>query len=394
MRLPLVLVLVILAISLAVDIFIYRRLRHDRAPRGICIGYVVVAVVALATLVTLAVMPKNTGSEAHLRAIMWVLYAYLSIYVPKIIYSLFALLRMGLSKLFHRSLRWLSITGAVLAAGLFALMWWGALFNRYNIDVNEVEVEIPSLPAAFDGYRIVQLSDIHTGSFSGDTAFLGRVVDRVNALHPDVIVFTGDIVNRHSAELRPYTGVLSRLSAPAGVWSIMGNHDYGDYYRWPSPEAKASDIDSLHRMQREMGWNMLNNDYTWLHAGNDSIALIGVENIGEPPFHCYGSLKAAYPDVSDENHKILLSHNPAHWADSISGNPDCNIALTLSGHTHAMQIELLGMSPAAWRYKTWGGLYSDDNGHMLYVNIGLGEVGMPARIGATPEITLLVLKSK
>ncbi|MDE6287824.1 MAG: metallophosphoesterase, partial [Muribaculaceae bacterium] len=204
MRLPVLFVIVILAISLGVDIFIYRRLRHGRAPRGICIGYVVIAAVALSTLLALAVMPKNTGSETHLRTIMWILYAYLSIYVPKIVYSLFALLRMGLSKLFHRSLRWVSVTGAVAGVGIFALMWWGALFNRYNIDVNEVEVEIPALPAAFDGYRIVQLSDIHTGSFSGDTTFLDRVVEKVNSLRPDVIVFTGDIVNRHSAELRPY----------------------------------------------------------------------------------------------------------------------------------------------------------------------------------------------
>ncbi len=394
MRLPLVLVLIVLAVSLAVDIFIYRRLRHDRAPRAVCVGYVVISAAALLTLIALAVMPKNTGSEGHLRAIMWVLYAYLSVYVPKIIYSIFALLRMAVSKLFHRSSRWISVTGGVLGLLVFVLMWWGALFNRYNIDVNEVEVEIPGLPAAFDGYRIVQLSDIHTGSFSGDTAFLDRVVERVNSLHPDLIVFTGDIVNRHSDELRPYTGVLSRLSAPAGVWSIMGNHDYGDYYRWPSPEDKAADIRNLQHMQRGMGWKMLNNEHTWLRAGSDSIALIGVENIGEPPFHCYGSLAKAYPATGDDCLKILLSHNPAHWTDSISGNRANNIALTLSGHTHAMQIELLGLSPAAFRYRTWGGLYNDSLDHQLYVNIGLGEVGMPARIGATPEITLLVLKTK
>ena len=139
---------------------------------------------------------------------------------------------------------------------------------------------------------------------------------------------------------------------------------------------------------------MLNNSTEFIRRGNDSIALIGVENVGDPPFNTYGDLDEAYPTLDDPVVKILLSHNPAHWDDDIKDSPDKNIALTLSGHTHAMQMSAFGFSPASWRYPTWGGLYSDNDGHQLYVNIGIGEVAIPARIGATPEITLITLRRK
>ena len=179
-----------------------------------------------------------------------------------------------------------------------------------------------------------------------------------------------------------------------GVFSILGNHDYGDYYSWNSPADKADNMQQLLDMQSEMGWKMLNNATSFIHRGNDSIALIGVENVGDPPFTVYGDLDMAYETLDDPVVKILLSHNPAHWVEDIKDAPDKNIALTLSGHTHAMQMSAFGVSPAAWRYPTWGGLYADEDGHQLYVNIGLGEVAIPARIGANPEITLITLRRK
>ncbi|MCM1032136.1 MAG: metallophosphoesterase [Odoribacter sp.] len=393
MRLPLLPIITVLIISAVIDIFIYRQIRRAKVSRGWCIGYAAVSVACLLSLVAIIMLPKREGSPAELRAIMWVLYTFLTIYVPKTIYCIAELLRSVAALVFKRPMRGISYGGGAVAAAMFLLMWWGALFNRYHIDVNEINVEIPGLPESFKNYRIVQVSDIHTGSFDGDTTFLHRVVERINSLKPDLVVFTGDIVNRRSEELEPYTGVLSNIHAKAGVYSIMGNHDYGDYYNWPSPGKKQADIENLRHLIASMGWKMLDNTHVWLRCGeNDSIALVGVENIGDPPFHTYGSLAAAYPTPDDDNIKILLSHNPAHWCDSIADKNGQNFALTLSGHTHAMQIELLGMSPAALRYKTWGGVYRDHSGRTLYVNIGLGEVGMPARIGATPEITLLVLK--
>jgi predicted MPP superfamily phosphohydrolase len=177
-----------------------------------------------------------------------------------------------------------------------------------------------------------------------------------------------------------------------GVYAILGNHDYGDYGVWDSPQAKANNMNELYNCYAKTGIQLLLNETTWLHRGNDSIALIGVENIGDPPFKIYGSLPKAYPALADNNTKILLTHNPQHWVDSIKGHNDMNIALTLAGHTHAMQIEIAGISPAAWRYETWGGLYADTNKRQLYVNIGAGAVGFPMRLGATPEITLFTLR--
>lgn len=393
MRVPLLPVLIFLVIGLLVDWYIYARMRRVHLGRVWRVVYIIISAIVTLGLLYVAVAPKKGTGDAGLHMLMWTLYSYISVYVPKYIYALFALVQQALGRLFRRKLHGIGIAGVSVAGVLFVMMWWGALINRFNIDVNEVEVHIPDLPSQFDGYRIVQLSDIHAGTYGTDTTFLHDVVERVNALRPDVVLFTGDIVNRHSPELEPFTSTLGAIKAPDGVWSVMGNHDYGDYYRWPSPEAKQADIAHLHSLQESMGWRMLNNSHTVLRRGDsDSLVIIGVENIGDPPFTIYGNLGKAYPDVSDQAVKVLMSHNPMHWVDSIGEHPERNIALTLSGHTHAMQMEILGHSPAAFRYKTWGGLYHDSLGRKLYVNIGLGEVGFPARIGATPEITLITLR--
>ena len=345
-------------------------------------------------MLTVTILPKKTGSEGQLLAFMWTIFTYFTVYIPKYLFCIFGLIRKVLSLIFRKKLRIITALGGAVSAALFILMWWGALFTRFSVNVSKVDIDIENLPAQFEGYRIAQISDIHTGTFGDNPRFLQKVVDRVNSLHPDIILFTGDIVNRHSSELDPFIATFSQLNAPDGVWSVMGNHDYGEYYLWPSEDGRLWDVENLKRKQAAMGWHMLNNDHTFIKRGNDSIALIGVENIGDPPFTTYGNLRKAYKTPGDRTTKVLMTHNPAHWTDSIADNPDVNIGLTLSGHTHAMQIKLLGWSPASIRYPTWGGHYSDTLGRSLYVNIGLGEVGFPSRIGATPEVTLITLKSK
>lgn len=394
MRLPLPMILAVAIIGILADVLIWRSLRRVGAPRRLQIFHKALAALAWLTMIIVVAMPKKTGDDAALRHIMWTLFAFMTLYIPKALYALFEIVRLALSKIFKHRMRAIGIVGASFAAVLFVAMWWGALINRYCTDVVEVEVPIAGLPDSFDGMKIAQISDLHLGTYGDDTSFPQRLVEEVNALNSDIILFTGDIVNRHASELKPFMSVLSQLHAPEGVWSIMGNHDYGDYYTWPSPEAKQADIDSLKAMQADMGWRMLNNDHAWIYAGGDSIALVGVENIGDRPFPVYGSLAQAYPDIADSNIKILMSHNPAHWCDSIADKTGANVALTLAGHTHAMQIEVFGLSPAALRYKTWGGLYTDTLGRNLYVNIGAGTVGIPMRLGATPEITLITLMSK
>ncbi len=394
MRVPSLPVLIILLLGIAVDVFIYRSCLRRKSVSGWWRGvYISTAALFALDLGLIICAPKREVSDTALLTLMWMLFAYMSVYVPKILLALVLGVRALLTKLLHRRLCWLKKAGIALAVSLFGLMWWGALVNRYNIDVKQVEVRIPRLPQSFDGYRIVQISDLHTGSYASDCDFVAGVVDSINALHPDIVLFTGDIVNRGSHELEAFAPTLARIAAPGGVWSVMGNHDYSDYHYWPNDALKQADVAHLQRMQQAMGWKMLNNSHTVLRgSGNDSIVLIGVENIGDPPFKIFGSLERAYPPTGDSAVKILMSHNPRHWTDSIADNPAHNIALTLSGHTHAMQMEALGISPCALRYPTWGGAYTDSLGRTLYVNIGLGEVGFPARIGATPEITVITLR--
>ncbi|MBR6640075.1 MAG: metallophosphoesterase [Muribaculaceae bacterium] len=337
-------------------------------------------------------IPRRTGSDSALMSIMWILYGYFSIYLPKILFLIFDSLA-SIPVLWTKGrVKFLSWIGGILAIFVFPLMWWGALINRYNIDVVEEEIKIADLPSAFDGYRVLQFSDLHVGSYDKDTTFIKKVVNEINSQKVDAIVFTGDIVNRRTDELIPFIETLSQLRATDGVYSILGNHDYGEYCNWESEKAKSDNLELLHRLQRDMGWQLLLNESKIVYRGNDSIAIIGVENWGEPPFPIYGDLTKSYTSLNDSVTKILLTHNPEHWRKEIKDNADVNIALSLSGHTHAMQLSLCGISPASWRYSTWGGKYEDEKGQTLYVNIGLGTVLIPTRIGATPEITILTLR--
>lgn len=394
MRLPLIATLVLLFFAIAIDYYLWRRIKKVSRRKLWLRIHVVVSIIFNAGLLLVICLPKRRGADSGLELIMWTLYTYFSVYIPKFLFVIFDAIA-ALPLLWRRKRwKWLSISGIVIAVAVFLIMWWGALVNRYSIDVRNVDVTVADLPEAFDGYTIAQISDFHVGTFGTDTTFVSKVVDKVNSLSPDIVAFTGDIVNRRSSELRPFVSPLSRMHARDGVLSILGNHDYGDYYSWDTPEAKAENMKELLAMQAEMGWQMLNNATSFIYRGNDSIAIIGVENVGDPPFTVYGDLDMAYETLDDPTVKILLSHNPAHWVEDIKDSPDKNIALTLSGHTHAMQMSAFGVSPAALRYPTWGGLYEDEDGHQLYVNIGLGEVAIPARIGATPEITLITLRRK
>ncbi len=394
MRIPLLFLITVIVLSLLVDGYIYIMVRRRVVSKVPARLQLVSAVLLYMALIVGVSMPRRSGDDGSLLFIMWVLFGYMTFIMPKLVFVVVDAVAL-LPVLWHgRRWRWLSLTGGVIAIVAFLAMWWGALVNRFRVDVREVDFEFPHLPAAFDGFRIVQISDLHVGTYGDDDRFVRKLVGVINGLHPDAVMFTGDIVNRHSSELIPFVDALSGIEAPYGVFSILGNHDYGDYADWPSEADKAADVAALCAMQESMGWKLLLNQTEFMHSGRDSIAVIGVENIGDPPFRIYGSLHKAYPAVGDSVSKILLSHNPAHWTDSIAGHDDVNIALTLSGHTHAMQIEVAGLSPAAMRYATWGSMYGDEAGrHALYVNIGAGTVGMPMRLGATPEITLITLKA-
>ena len=395
MRVPPTPLLIALILCLLCDWYIFRCIRSGKSGGFGSKVYIAFSTLCYCVLGVALMLPRRDGDNAMLLTVMWMLFSFATVYLSKVIYVVIDLIGR-IPQLFRcKRMSYSRIIAGVMSVIVFLLMWWGALVNRFSIDTVRLDFSDPSLPQSFDGYKIVQISDLHVGTFGDNTAFLSRLVDSINVLKPDLVVFTGDIVNTRSDELLPHVNTLSQLKAPDGVISILGNHDYGDYANWPSMSDKDRNLEDLKMMQRNMGWRLLCNETAYIKRGGDSIAIIGVENIGDPPFHIYGSLDKAYSSLNDTLFKVLLSHNPAHWRDSIRSNDQINIPLTLSGHTHAMQMELAGVSPAALRYKEWGGLYFDpDSTHSLYVNIGAGTVGFPARIGAKPEITLIKLRKR
>lgn len=394
MRLPIFTMFLIILFSVGLDYYIWQTIKRIFPKhKGWSKLYAASSVaLTLFILVTIS-LPRNSGSDLMLVTIMWMLYAYFSIYIPKLLFCIVSWLFLPFRNRKQHLWSAANICGTTIAIIVFATMWWGAAVNRLCCKVTDVEIVYPNLPESFNGYRIVQFSDLHTGSYGNDTSYIAKVVAEINRLNPDLVVFTGDIVNRRSDELKPFVKVLAGIKARDGVIPILGNHDYGDYSKWPDDSAKQANMTDLVLMQKAMNWRLLRNECVWLRKGSDSIAIIGVENWGEPPFKTYGDLKGSYPTLSDSNFKVLLSHNPVHWEREIMNNDSVDIALTLSGHTHAMQIEIGPWSPSSWRYDRWGGLYDapDNKNKHLYVNIGLGTVGIPARIGATPELTLITL---
>ena len=286
----------------------------------------------------------------------------------------------------------LSWTGIALGSGLFASLIYG-FSNKYDYRVKKVKLAFKNLPAGFKGLKIIHISDIHSGSFT-DKAAVNRGVDMILEQKADLILFTGDLVNDRYLEMQDYMDVFGRLQAPMGVYSTLGNHDYGDYVAWESAEEKQANLDELKNVHLKLGWRLMMNENIALEKNGDKIALLGVENWSAfARFPKYGKLDKAYLGTSDFAFKILMSHDPSHWEAQVK--PDyADIDLTLSGHTHGMQFGLenpyFKWSPVQWVYKQWAGLYEEGQ-QKLYVNRGFGFIGYPGRVGILPEITLIEL---
>ena len=287
------------------------------------------------------------------------------------------------------------LTNAALAATAipFGAMAYGIISGAHDYRLKRVSVRLPNLPKSFDGMRIAQLSDIHSGSFYNRTAVKGGV-EMVMKEKPDMILFTGDLVNNESVEVKEYLDVFNKLRAPLGVFSVTGNHDYGDYKKWATPEAKQQNFKDLMEAHRLLGFDLLMNENRTIEQSGDRISILGIENWGSGRFARYGKLDQAYEGTEDSSTRILLSHDPSHWDAQV--RPDYkNIDLMMAGHTHGFQfgVEIGGFkwSPAQYAYKQWAGLYQEDNQY-LYVNRGFGYLGYPGRVGMPPEITILELK--
>ena len=269
-----------------------------------------------------------------------------------------------------------------------------ALFpGAHDYRVRRQTVKLPNLPASFDGLKIAQLSDIHSGSFFNKKAVRGGV-EMVLAEKPDVIFFTGDLVNNEASEVMEYIDVFNKLKAPLGVYSITGNHDYGDYHRWASAEAKQKNFNDLKEAHRLLGFDLLMNQHRFLESGGEKIAIIGIENWGGRGFAKYGKLDEAYRGTEEASVKLLLSHDPSHWDAQVRPLYH-DIDLMFAGHTHGFQfgVELgnFKWSPSQYAYKQWAGLYQEGSQY-LYVNRGFGYLGYPGRIGMPPELTIIELK--
>ncbi|GIJ95084.1 metallophosphoesterase [Capnocytophaga stomatis] len=292
--------------------------------------------------------------------------------------------------------KFVSLLALGIASVPFMSVIYGVTRGKYDYKVWKYTLYYDDLPEAFDGYTITQISDIHAGSFD-NRAKIQYGIDLINQQKSDVIMITGDIVNNLASELLPWKDILKQLKAKDGVFSVLGNHDYGDYSAWESPEAKAENLENLKDIQREMGFDLILNDHRYIEKNGQRIAIVGVENWGYGRFSKYGDLEKAMQNVADEDFKILLSHDPTHWEYEVLPK-NKNIQLTLSGHTHGMQlgIEIEGFikwSPSEWKYKYWGGMY-DEGGKKLNVNRGFGYHAFPGRVGIWPEITVIELRKK
>lgn len=382
--------IVVAVLCIAMDVYICRRLRRTGYRWSSWFNAVLTIFTAgLATGVAVMPLSDATTSNSTFVAGQYMLYTFFAILAPVALGTLI----YGIGRLIKQ--RWMTVCAFVVAALVFGVMWWGAVVTPGKIEVKEVELAFDRLPDAFDGYRIVQWSDAHLGTYNGRTAIVERQIQTINNLHPDMICFTGDLVSRKTDEALPYRDLLAQLHAPDGVFSVLGNHDYDNYVNWKNEGEKLADRKALCDLQEKAGWRLLNDDYAIISRGDQQIVLIGTENFGDHPFEKRGNLAKAYSGLNDGNFKIELQHNPYAWRANTLTNS--NIDLMLAGHTHAWQIMLtLGnwrWSPACLRYPEWGGAYNEGN-RWLYVNIGTGMVGPPMRIGATPEITVITLRKK
>jgi len=290
---------------------------------------------------------------------------------------------------------WISEVALIIAAIPFLGLIFGLTGGRHHYKIHRETLFFDDLPDAFDGFTITQLSDVHSGSFTSVKG-VQKGLDLVNKQNSDVILFTGDLVNNMASEMDPWIPAFAGLKAPMSKYSILGNHDYGDYMRWESEAEQAANLSRLKEVHREIGFRLLLNESVSIKKDGQSVALIGVENWGKGGFHKYGDLDKAVAHVPVDAFKILMSHDPSHW-EAVTLSHQKHIHLTLAGHTHGMQfgIELFGFkwSPVKYIYKQWAGLYQK-SGKYLYVNRGFGFLGLKGRVGIWPEITVITLKKR
>lgn len=397
---------------LIIDLLAFQAVRHMISSSGrsvrtiIYIAYWIIPVITVAYMVGFAAgwseqLPK--GMQVTVRTMIFIFY-FAKLLVAAIILIddvrrlLFGALNMGFKDLTLSTKRsdWMSYSALILGILPIVSLTYGMARNPYRYKLHKANVPVKGLHPELQGLKIVQISDIHSGSFLYKEP-VERSIDMINAEKPDIVFFTGDLVNALAEEMEPFVEMFSKIQAPLGVYSILGNHDYGDYHNWPTQEAKHANFEQLKNMHKKLGWTLLLNEHRKIQVKDTFFNVIGVENYSASPrFPKYGDLPLATKGMDKDTFNVLLSHDPSHWdAQVTTDHPE--IQLTLSGHTHGFQfgVEIPGWirwSPIQYVYPQWAGLYEKAS-QFLYVNRGLGYLGYPGRVGILPEITLLTLEA-
>lgn len=343
-------------------------------------------IVIIAVTIT-ALTESYSASADRWKALL--LTVTLCLCITETVTVLLTLLYLPLKRWSGKVAKWGGMVAIAVGFATLCFLVYGFTMGFRQIVVKHFDFYSPEIPHKFDNYRIVQVSDLHLGTLHGRASVVRNIVDSINSLNADLVVFTGDLVNYHAEEAEEFLPLLKKIRGKDGVISIMGNHDYAQYYRWPSPADSLADIHKLQDLERAAGWNLLLNENEIIRREGDSIAIVGVENQGKPPFPALANLPKAQSGLGEGCFKVLLSHDPTHWHTGVLRETD--IPLMLSGHTHGMQFKIGQFSPASWFYPEWGGPYRN-NSQTLYVSLGVGEVMLPFRLGAWPEINVITLK--
>lgn len=395
--------LIIAGIFLVMEIYIYQAIRTLTDNFWIKLGYTILYLGVYGLLIYEVLNFQRSDKGSHSPQLISVL--FLVFILPKIFVVLFLLIDdifrtggylVGLTRstenFFPERRKFLSLMGLGLGGVLSALFIDGITFGKYRHTVRRVRINFANLPKSFKGYKIIQISDVHSGSFS-DPSKLQHAIDLINEQNPDLVLFTGDMVNNVADEFKPFIPLFSKIKAKDGKFAVLGNHDYGDYVKWNSKDEQNKNLETLIDYQRQAGFDMLRNENRIIEKNGENIYILGVENWGLKPFPQYGDIDKALENVPQNATKILMSHDPTHFDYVVKKHPK-DIHLTLSGHTHGMQFGLdlknIKWSPVQYKYPKWADLYESE-GKMLYVNRGFGVLGYPGRVGVLPEITLFEL---
>lgn len=379
-------IFIILA-TLLPDLYIYRRYIRHRFDLSLLMRLLWWVPGAAMVAVTLVYAMIDDFAPANLTLFNIYLFMLGLIVVPKLLFVLSSIAGCGVRRMTGGTRNWGNYFGLLLVLGQLYVLFMGSMTGTDRLRVRRVTISVPNLPKSFDGYRIVQFSDIHLGSMRSE--LLERAVEQMNRLRPDMIAFTGDIQNMRPDELTRYTSTLRRLYAKDGVYSVLGNHDYSEYVPKLPMRQRRHNEQLTREFHANVGWQLLLNDHRIIRRGNDSIVIAGEENDGLPPFPSKADLKRTLRGVSPRSFVVMLQHDPSAWRRSIL--PGSNVQLTLSGHTHGGQMSLFGLRPTSLLGREDDGLYQE-SGRALFVSTGLGGF-VPFRFHMDPEVVEITLRS-